>query len=145
MERMERIERMERMERIERQSGRSSPSSRASQSSLERLEATLPVEQRATFWAARTAETSPRFDSALLHQGRQHAHSAPLASVPPLPAVEQAVAQQTEEGDVGGGEASEGELEGGRHAEGGYSDGELDGILQEQLARLRSSWSHQCS
>jgi len=145
IERMERMEWMERMQRIERQSSPSQRSSRASQSGLEQLEATLPVEQRATFWAARTAETSPPFDPALLHQGRQHAHSAPLASIPPLPAVEQAVAQQTEEGDVGGGDASEGELEGGRHAEGGYSDGELNGILQEQLARLRSSWSHECS
>merc|ERR1740124_1608594 len=145
---LERMEWMERMQRIERQSSPSQRSSRASQSGLEQLEATLPVEQRATFWAARTAETSPPFDPALLHQGRQgrqHAHSAPLASIPPLSAVEQAVAQQTEEGDVGGGDASEGELEGGRHAEGGYSDGELNGILQEQLARLRSSWSHQCS
>ena len=55
------------------------------------------------------------------------------------------MAQQTgEEGGVGGGGASEGELERGRHApEGGYSDGDLDRILQEQLDRLRSSWSHE--
>ena len=159
---------------------------------LERLDATLPVQERATFWAApeRAAKTSPpsaapedqpaakrmvcevfgplppggganlttlthlyahwsnQAPCALFHQGRQHAHSgAPPASVPaPLPAVEQAVAQQTgEEGGVGGGDASKGELERGRHAppEGGYSDGELDRILQEQLARLRRSWSHE--
>ena len=149
---------------------------------FDQFDATLPVQERATFWAApeRAAKTSPpsaaedqpaakrraceenqgnskpylydaqlwsnRAACALLIRNRQYAHSAPPASVPaPLPAVEQAVAQQTEEGDVGGGDAPEGELEGGRHAEGGYSDGELNGILQEQLARLRSSWSHECS
>ena len=147
---------------------------------FDQFDATLPVQERATFWAApeRAAKTSPpsaaedqpaakrraceenqgnskpylydaqlwsnRAACALLIRNRQYAHSAPPASVPaPLPAVEQAVAQQIgEEGAVGGG-ASEGELERGRHApEGGYSDGELDRILQEQLARLRSSWSH---
>ena len=155
--------------------------STSSKAALERLDATLPVQERATFWAApeRAAKTSPpsaaedqpaakrraceenqgnskpylydaqlwsnRAACALLIRNRQYAHSAPPASVPaPLPAVEQAVAQQIgEEGAVGGG-ASEGELERGRHApEGGYSDGELDRILQEQLARLRSSWSHE--
>ena len=44
-------------------------------------------------------------------------------------------------------QAPEGELaRGGQgEAEGGYSEGELDRILQEQLARLRSSWSHESS
>ena len=71
----------------------------------------------------------------------QHAHSAPPASLPPfrLPAVEQAVALQG--GGGGGGGASESELERrGGQGEGGHSEGELDIILQEQLARLRSSW-----
>ena len=71
----------------------------------------------------------------------QHAHSAPPASLPPfrLPAVEQAVAPQG--GGGGGGGASESELERrGGQGEGGHSEGELDRILQEQLARLRSSW-----
>ena len=49
-----------------------------------------------------------------------------------LRAAEQAVAPQG--GGGGGGGASESELEG------GHSEGELDRILQEQLARLRSSW-----
>ena len=159
------------------------PTSSEAAAALERFDqfdATLPVQERATFWAApeRAAKTSPpsaaedqpaakrraceenqgnskpylydahwsnRAACALLIRNRQHAHSAPPASVlAPLPAVEQAVAQQIgEEGAVGGG-ASEGELERGRHApEGGYSDGDLDRILQEQLDRLRSSWSHE--
>ena len=44
-------------------------------------------------------------------------------------------------------QAPEGELaRGGQgEAEGGFSEGELDRILQEQLARLRSSWSHPLS
>ena len=44
-------------------------------------------------------------------------------------------------GGGGGGGASETELERrGGQGEGGHSEGELDIILQEQLARLRSSW-----
>ena len=69
----------------------------------------------------------------------QHAHSAPPASLLPFsfPAVEQAVAPQ----GGGGGGASESELERrGVQGERCHSEGELDRILQEQLARLRSSW-----
>ena len=29
--------------------------------------------------------------------------------------------------------------------EGGHSEGDLNQIMQEQLARLRSSWSQECS
>ena len=87
----------------------------------------------------------------------RHAHSAPAASLLPL-AVEQAVAPQGGGGGTGGGK-SESELERGyfdqrafkrwsalltqtksRQGEGGHSEGELERILQEQLARLRSSW-----
>ena len=58
---------------------------------------------------------------------------------PPLPAVlEQAVA--TQGGGGGGGGASESELTRGGQGEGAYSEEGLDIILQEQLARLRSSW-----
>ena len=87
----------------------------------------------------------------------RHAHSAPAASLLPL-AVEQAVAPQGGGGGTGGGK-SESSLERGysdqrafkrwsalltqtksRQGEGGHSEGELERILQEQLARLRSSW-----
>ena len=79
---------------------------------------------------------------------RQHAHAAPPspASLPPFrfPAVEQAVTPQGGGGGGGGAssscESSEGELERGGQGEGGRTEGELDIILQEQLARLRSSW-----
>ena len=47
-------------------------------------------------------------------------------------------------GGGGGGGASQGpiDLEAGEQGEGGHSEGELDRMLQEQLARIRGSWSH---
>ena len=69
---------------------------------------------------------------------------APPAPHPPLPAVEPAVleaeAEEAEEAEEVEAEAEA--LERGGQGEGRHSEGELDRILQEQLARLRSSWSH---
>ena len=50
-------------------------------------------------------------------------------------------------GGGGGGGASQGpiDLEAGGQGEGGHSEGELDRMLQEQLARIRGSWSHASS
>ena len=47
-------------------------------------------------------------------------------------------------GGGGGGGASQGpiDLEAGEQGEGGHSEGELDRMVQEQLARIRGSWSH---
>ena len=105
--------------------------------------------ESATETATKTAAAQPEDQPAAKRRAyqddqggsHQHAHSAPPASLPPfrLPAVEQAVALQG--GGGGGGGASESELERrGGQGEGGHSEGELDIILQEQLARLRSSW-----
>ena len=100
--------------------------------------------ESATETATKTAAAQPEDQPAAKRRAcqddqggsHQHAHSAPAASLLPL-AVEQAVAPQ----GGGGGGASESELER-RGVQGGrcHSEGELDRILQEQLARLRSSW-----
>ena len=66
------------------------------------------------------------------------------ASHPPLPAVERAVLEAKAEAEVEGQAMAETEaeaIERGGQGEGGHSEGELDRMLQEQLARLRSSWS----
>ena len=88
----------------------------------------------------------------------QHASSNPArfrrmeppahaGSVPPRPAVVSAVPVAPQGGGEGGGggtsKADPIDLETEEHGDGGHSDGELDRILQEQLARLRSSWSHE--
>ena len=103
--------------------------------------------ESATETATKTAAAQPEDQPAAKRRAyqddqggsHQHAHSAPPASLLPFsfPAVEQAVAPQ----GGGGGGASESELER-RGVQGGrcHSEGELDRILQEQLARLRSSW-----
>ena len=74
---------------------------------------------------------------------------AHAASLLPRPAVVSAVPVAPQGGGGGGGggtsKADPIDLETEEHGEGGHSDGELDGILQEQLCRLRSSWSHESS
>ena len=91
----------------------------------------------------------------------QHARSVPPgcrraeppaypAPHPPLPpAVAQAVLKAEAKAEAEGeaeaearGQAEAEAIERGGQGEGGHSEGELDRILQEQLARLRSSWSH---
>ena len=71
---------------------------------------------------------------------------APPVSLPPLSAaVEQAGA--TDGGEGGGegtSEADPTDLKSGL-GEGGQSEGDLNQIMQEQLARLRSSWSEEGS
>ena len=91
----------------------------------------------------------------------QHARSVPPgcrraeppaypAPHPPLPlAVAQAVLKAEAKAEAEGeaeaearGQAEAEAIERGGQGEGSHSEGELDRILQEQLARLRSSWSH---
>ena len=72
---------------------------------------------------------------------------------PPLPpAVAQAVLKAEAKAEAEGeaeaearGQAEAEAIERGGQGEGGHSEGELDRMLQEQLARLRSSWSHESS
>ena len=95
-----------------------------------------------------------------LQRADRHAHSAPATSLPPLGAVEQAVRGATERGRrnrrrqirelarervlrparVQAVERALLTQTNPRQGEGGHSEGELDRILQQQLARLRSSW-----
>ena len=92
----------------------------------------------------------------------QHAHSvppvhppsraeppAPPASRPPLPAVERAVleaeADREADAEARGQAEAVALLDRGGQGEGGHPEGELGRMLQEQLARLRSSWSHESS
>ena len=85
-------------------------------------------------------------------QDVQRAQAAPPspASLPPFrlgPLAPLPVVPQGGGGGEGGvsssSESSEGELERGGQGEAGHSEGELDRMLQEQLARLRSSWYHE--
>ena len=85
-------------------------------------------------------------------QDVQRVHAAPPspASLPPFRLGPLAPLPVVPQGGGGGGggvssssESSEGELERGGQGEAGHSEGELDRMLQEQLARLRSSWYHE--
>ena len=100
----------------------------------------------------RPAEAAPpppdRVRAAYERKAYQEAQQGPRATSlcrrmePPAPLVPQG------EGGGGGGppEADPIKLETEEQGEGGlHSEGELDGILQEQLARLRSSWSRESS
>ena len=98
----------------------------------------LPLPAAITGGAPKPSPKRGRPLKASLDHQVVEAPELPPAFLPPLPAVEQAVATQA--GGGGGGGASEGELTRGGQGEGAYSEEGLDIILQEQLARLRSSW-----